>query len=249
MAATSRIPDRFSDRVVLVTGAAGGLGTAIADRLHAEGARVALTDLVEIESGPEGERTVRLRLDATSEGDWTSTVEDVLERWGRLDGLVQCVGILGKQAPVTEVGFEEWERVVRINLHSAFLGLATCLPPMLEAGYGRVVTLSSIAAKEGNALQAAYSASKAGIVALTKSAAKEVATSGVTVNCLAPTMIRTSLVDGMEQSTIDELLAKIPMRRLGRPEEVAAIVTWLLSEEASYSTAQCFDLSGGRATY
>lgn len=249
MAATSRIPDRFSDRVVLVTGAAGGLGTAIADRLHAEGARVALTDLVEIESGPEGERTVRLRLDATSEGDWASFVEDVLERWGRLDGLVQCVGILGKQAPVTEVGFEEWERVVRINLHSAFLGLATCLPPMLEAGYGRVVTLSSIAAKEGNALQAAYSASKAGIVALTKSAAKEVATSGVTVNCLAPTMIRTSLVDGMEQSTIDELLAKIPMRRLGRPEEVAAIVTWLLSEEASYSTAQCFDLSGGRATY
>lgn len=241
-------PTRFMERVILVSGGGGDLGLAISERLRREGARVAIADL-SVSADAKDSSLVALQMDATQPGDWERAVRHVLDRWERLDGLVQCVGMLGLQAPVIDLPLETWEGIIRVNLTTTFLGLSSCLPTMVRSGYGRIVNIASIAGKEGNPLQAAYSASKAGVIALTKAAAREVATSGVTINCIAPSMIQTGLIAQMEPATVAELLGRIPMRRLGTPEELASLTSWILSEESSYHTGQCFDLSGGRAVY
>lgn len=239
---------RFQGRTFFVAGAAGGLGSAIAARLGAEGAKLALADLAPVEA-PEASEVVTLPLEALDVRSWQAARSEAEAKLGPLDGVVHTIGTLGREAPVTDLALEEWNQVVAVNLTSAYLALATFLPQLVERERGRVVLLASIAGKEGNANQAAYSAAKGGLIALTKSVAKEVATEGVTVNCIAPTMIEGPLMQRMTQQQIDSLLVKIPMRRVGRPEEVASLAAWLLSDEATFSTGQCFDLSGGRAVY
>lgn len=239
---------RFEGMTFLVAGAAGGIGSVIAERLHSEGANLALADLASIENPPSDDALL-LSLDATDASSWKAAREATLDRFGSVHGLVHTVGILGRQSPIVDLDPKEWRLVMETNLTSAFLALAEFLPVFTEQRDGRIVLLASIAGKEGNAGQAAYSSAKGGLIALTKSAAKEVATDGVRVNCIAPTMIEGPLMQQMTQEQIDGLLAKIPMGRVGKPHEVAAMASWLLSDEASFSTGQCFDLSGGRASY
>lgn len=207
-----------------------------------------LADIAPIQPPADGD-AVTVELDALDTTDWRRAKAVALERFGALHGLVHTIGILGRESPVSELTSEEWKLVLDTNLTSAFLALNTLLPGFTEQREGRVVLMASIAGKEGNARQAAYSAAKGGLIALTKSAAKEVATDGVRINCVAPTMIEGPLMNGMTQGQIDGLLTKIPMRRVGQPAEVAALVSWLLSDESTFSTGQCFDLSGGRAVY
>lgn len=239
-------PDRFHERIVLVTGAAGGLGSATSVRLAAEGAIVVNTDALGTGDGSTPESS--MRLDVTSRADWDGAVGLALERYGRVDGAVLAHGVQGPETLVQDMPYEGWSRTLNVNLDGCFHGLAALLPVMRDAGYGRIAVLSSIAAREGNACQAAYSASKAAVVALVKTAAKEAAVDGVTVNTVAPSMFRTPLLEGLSPERNAQLLARVPMGRVGEPEEFAALAAWLLSAEASYTTGQVIDLSGGRNT-
>lgn len=243
--ATRVWPDRFTGQVLLVTGAGGGLGRAVCARLQAEGATVIAADIA---FGDDVHAEERVPLDAGDRQSWAQLVEHVLDNYGRLHGLMLGHGVQGPESPTHEVSTSEWERTVGINLTGCFHGLSVVLPPLLAQGYGRIAALASIAAKEGNLNQSAYSASKAALVALVKSTAKETAQHGITVNTIAPSMFETAMLDEISDEHKARLLDRVPMGRMGRPPELAALAAWLLSEEASYTTGQCFDLSGGRAT-
>lgn len=246
-------PDRFSGQGAVISGGASGIGRAIARRLRAEGAKVAVFDLdaealdaLAAEFGP-GHR-VR-RVDVTSEADVAAAVASLAD-WGPVDLLVNCAGITGRtNLRAHEVPLDDFERVLRVNLVGSFLLSKAVLPGMVERGYGRVLHLASIAGKDGNAGMAAYSASKAGVIGLTKSQGKDYAGSGVTVNALAPAVIRTPLVDAMPPAQVDYMTSRIPMQRCGTLDEVAALAAFILSREASFTTGFTFDLSGGRAVY
>lgn len=246
-------PDRFSSQGAVISGGASGIGRAIARRLRAEGAKVAVFDLdaegldaLAAEFGP-GHR-VR-RVDVTSEADVAAAVASLAD-WGPVDLLVNCAGITGRtNLRAHEVPLDDFERVLRVNLVGSFLLSKAVLPGMVERGYGRVLHLASIAGKDGNAGMAAYSASKAGVIGLTKSQGKDYAGSGVTVNALAPAVIRTPLVDAMPSAQVDYMTSRIPMQRCGTLDEVAALAAFILSREASFTTGFTFDLSGGRAVY
>ncbi len=243
---------RFQGRVFAVTGAARGLGYAIAARAVAEGGRAALIDLdeaVAARAAELGGNALSLRFDVTDPGAWREAVCRIRDWGGGIHALACCAGILGRQSDVVDEPLDDWERVLRINLTGVFVSNQAVLPVMIEQGYGRIVNLASIAGKEGNPGQAAYSASKGGVIALTKSLAKEVATRGITVNCVAPTVIEGPFSEAMTEESRRAILQKIPMRRFGRPDEVAALVTWICSDECSFNTGVCFDLSGGRATF
>lgn len=239
---------RFQGMTFLIAGAAGGIGQAIAERLAADGANLVLADRVQ-SAAPPGGAAVHVDLDARSPASWQAALKRTIERFGGISGFVHSIGVTGADREVTELTLEEWNEIVEINLTSAFIGLNVLLPSLREQGDGRVVLMASIAGKEGNVGQSAYSAAKAGMIALTKSVAKETAQDGVRVNCLAPTMIEGPLMERMTSRQIESLLAKIPMGRVGRPAEAAALVAWLLSDESTFSTGQCFDLSGGRAVF
>jgi len=240
------------DRVAIVAGACGGIGQAVAERLAQSGAKLALWDV-----NAAGLDALCARLpgalgvaaDLTDEGGVASAMERTLAHFGRVEILVHSVGVTGPCVPVHEYALNDWRRTLDINLTSAFLCSRAVVRPMLEAGYGRIVHLASIAGKEGNADMSAYSVAKAGAIALTKSMGKELALTPIRVNCIAPAVIETALTKQMTQQALDTSLSKIPMRRTGQPAEVAAMVAWLASEECSFSTGACFDLSGGRATY
>lgn len=236
-------PGRFAGRTVLITGAAGGLGAALADRLAEEGADVVRTDT----TPPPSDRA--MTLDVTSPDDWERVTGYVRSELGGLDGLALCHGVLGRNEPVTAMTPGTWEYVLSVNLTGAFLGIRAVLPLMVAAGYGRIVSISSVAGKEGNANQAAYSASKAGLMALTKSAAKECAGAGVTVNHVCPATFDTAMPKALDTEQLRGLLAKVPMARLGEPAEFASLAAWALSSEASFTTGACLDLSGGRSDY
>jgi 3-oxoacyl-[acyl-carrier protein] reductase len=237
--------ERFSGRVALVTGGASGIGAATARRLLAEGAHVASLDLEP--EAPEG--VLALAGDVSSSGDVENAVAAVREELGPIDVLVCSAGVPGESLSTVDVSDEEWKRVLAINADGVFFCNRAVIPSMVERGYGRIVNVASIAGKEGNPMAAAYSASKAAVIAMTKAIGKDVAGSGVLVNCVAPAVIETPILDGISQDHISYMIDRIPLGRMGEPEEVAALVCWLASEECSFSTGATFDLSGGRAVY
>ncbi len=237
--------DRFSGRVALVTGAASGIGAAAAVRLLAEGARVATLDLSG--EGPAG--TLALQGDVSRSADVEAAVARVESELGPVDVLVCCAGIGGASLRTQDVSDEEWKRVLAINADGVFWCNRAVVAGMEARGYGRIVNVASIAGKEGNPMAAAYSASKAAVIALTKSVGKDLARSGVAVNCIAPAVIDTPILAGLSQEHVDYMVERIPMGRTGTVEEVAALICWLASEECSFSTGATYDISGGRAVY
>lgn len=245
---------RFEGRVAVVTGGAEGLGRAIAARLAGEGARVSLwdrnVDLARATADDLGESVTAQAVDVADEGSVAAAVSSVVSGAGRLDVLVNCAGIVGPtNVPTHETPVAGYKEVLDVNLTGSFLVTRFALPPMLAAEYGRVLLVASIAGKEGNAGMSAYSSSKAGVIGLVKAAGKEVAGTGVTVNGLAPAVIRTSMVEAMPEAQVKYMTDKIPMSRCGTLDEVASLACWIVSDEASFNTGAVFDLSGGRATY
>jgi NAD(P)-dependent dehydrogenase (short-subunit alcohol dehydrogenase family) len=243
----------LSGQAAIVTGAATGIGEAIARRLAGSGAAVAIVDL-DLEGAQRvaaaiGGGAAALRADVTRPQEVRQVVEAVLGRTGRIDILVNNAGIAGKAAPIWEQTDEDWDRNIAINLTAAFYFCRAVVPHMRARGYGRIVNIASIAGKEGNPRMVAYSASKAGVIGLTKSLGKEVATDGICVNAVAPAVVQTRILDQVTPEQIRYMTDKIPMKRTGTPEEIAAVVHFLCSPECSFVTAQCYDASGGRATY
>jgi 2-dehydro-3-deoxy-L-rhamnonate dehydrogenase (NAD+) len=242
-----------SDKTALITGAARGIGLAIATRLAADGLRVALLDRdgerVEAAARSVGRGAVALGGDVTRTKDIDGAIARVESEWGRLDVLVNNAGITGRSFPIWELSDEDWQRVIDVDLTSVFLCCRAAVKVMLRQGSGRIINIASIAGKEGNPTLVPYSTAKAGVIGLTKALAKEVATRGILVNAVAPAVIGTDLLEQMERSTVDLLVSKIPMGRVGRPDEVAALVAWLASDQCTFSTGAVYDLSGGRATY
>ncbi len=236
---------RFSDRVAFVTGAASGIGAATASRLLAEGARVATFDLAP--AGLEG--VLSLTGDVASAADVNEAVTTATAELGPIDVLVCSAGVPGASLRTQDVRDEEWKRVMAINADGVFWCNRAVAPGMADRGYGRIVNVASIAGKEGNPMAAAYSASKAAVIGLTKAVGKDFAGSGVLVNCIAPAVIETPILEGLSQQHVDYMIERIPMGRMGKADEVAALICWLASEECSFSTGATYDISGGRATF
>ena len=237
--------ERFSGKVTLVTGGSSGIGAAVAARMLAEGARVASFDLHA--NAPEG--VLGIAGDVSRSTDVEAAVVRTQNELGPIDILVCSAGVPGASLPTVEVTDEEWRHVMGINADGVFFCNRAVIPGMVERGYGRIVNVASIAGKEGNPMAGAYSASKAAIIAMTKAIGKDVARTGIVVNCVAPAVIETPILDGITQEHIDYMVERIPMGRMGEPEEVAALICWLASEECSFSTGATFDISGGRAVY
>ena len=233
----------FTGRVALVTGGASGIGAATAQRLRAGGAEVAVFDREPVEG------YVSLTGDIASSADVDAAVARAEEELGRIDVLVNSAGIPGESLRTVDVSDEEWQRVFAINANGSFYMCRAVLPGMIERGYGRIVLVASIAGKEGNPMAAAYSASKAAVIAMTKAIGKDVAGSGVLVNCIAPAVIETPILAGLSQQHVDYMVERIPLGRMGTPDEVAALICWLASEDCSFSTGATYDVSGGRAVY
>jgi len=244
---------RLEGRTALVTGAARGIGLAITERLVADGARVLIADLdsaaAKDAAARFGDSVGALVADVTRPEHVDRIVDEPIKRWGRLDIVVNNAGITGRSFPIQDLADDDWHRVIAADLTSVFLVCRAAVRRMLETGGGRIVNIASIAGKEGNPTLVPYSAAKAGVIGLTKALAKEVATKNIFVNAVAPAVIETELLKQMERSTVDLLVSKIPMGRVGQPQEVAALVAWLASDECSFSTGAVYDLSGGRATY
>ena len=236
---------RFSGRVALVTGGASGIGEAVARRLVAEGAAVATLDL----QAQPAEGILSLTGDVSRSADVEAAVAQAELQLGPIDVLVCSAGVPGDSLPSMEISDDEWRRVLAINTDGVFFCNRAVGPGMVERGYGRIVNVASIAGKEGNPMAAAYSASKAAVIGLTKAIGKDLARSGVLVNCVAPAVIETPILEGVSQAHIDYMVERIPMGRMGGAEEVAALVCWLASEECSFSTGATYDISGGRAVY
>ena len=238
-------------RVAVVTGAASGIGRATAKRLGADGAALELWDaaaegLAETADSTGGTATV---LSVADDDAVAAAAAAAAERHGRVDILVNCAGIAGDIAPVAEADPAEWRRVIEVNLTGTFLCCRAVVPHMMRSGYGRIVNIASVAGKEGNPNAAHYSASKAGVITFTRALGKEVAGSGVLVNCITPAVIETAILGQVTDAQVKYMVERIPLGRMGQPEEVAALIAWLSSEECSFSTAAAFDLSGGRTTY
>jgi 2-dehydro-3-deoxy-L-rhamnonate dehydrogenase (NAD+) len=230
-------------RIAVVTGGAQGIGLAVAERFHDSGAEVVLWDLASATSFHS------LPCDVTQPEQIDRACSATLERHGRIDILVNSAGIAGPTEPVETYSLENWRRVLDVNLTGTFLCCKAVVPAMRRHGWGRIVNIASIAGKEAPGQFAAYSVSKAGVIALTKSLGKELINTGVLVNCIAPGGIETDLLQQMAPEYVQAMIARCPMGRLGRVDEVAAMVAWLSSEECSFNTGAVFDLSGGRATY
>jgi 2-dehydro-3-deoxy-L-rhamnonate dehydrogenase (NAD+) len=242
-------------RVAVITGGAQGIGYAAAERLLKSGAGVVLWD-IDAARLAEAENTLgKLGQVSTSivelcvEADVAEATLAAVKIHGRIDILVNNAGITGGNAPTWELAPDVWRRVIDVNLVAPYLTCRAVVPQMIKQGYGRIVNIASVAGKEGNPNASHYSASKAGLIALTKSLAKELATKGVLVNAVSPAAAKTAIFDSMTQQHIDFMLSKIPMARFLEVNEAAAMIAWLASEECSFSTGAVFDLSGGRATY
>ena len=239
------IENRFSGRVAFVTGGSSGIGAATARRLLAEGARVATFDLSG--AGPDG--ALALHGDVSVSADVERAVARTRDELGAVDILVCSAGIGGASLPTVEVSDEERRRVMAIDADGVFYCNRAVLPDMIERGYGRIVNVASIAGKEGNPMAAAYSAAKAAVIALTKAIGKDVARTGVLVNCIAPAVIETPMLEDLSEEHVGYMVERIPMGRMGGTDEVAALACWLVSDECSFSTGATYDISGGRAVY
>jgi len=238
-------------RNAVVTGGASGLGFAIAARLITSGAKVVIWDL-DAEAAQAAEKQLgasSISVDVSDLSSVTGAVEKTLGIISTVDVLINSAGISGPNAKLWEYPVHDWKRVFAVNVEGTFYCCRAVVPLMRQRDYGRIVNIASVAGKDGNPNASAYSASKAAVIALTKSLGKELADTPVRVNCVTPAAVRTPLFAQMTQAHIDYMLSKIPLGRLGEPQEVAALVAWLASEECSFSTGAVFDLSGGRSTY
>ncbi len=238
-------------RVAVVTGGARGIGLAVAERCVASGAKVALwdVDLAEAETQAKRLGGFAARVDVTSEADIGAALAATEAALGPVDLLVANAGITGPNALVENYPVDAWRQVIDIDLNGVFLCCRAVVPGMRQRNYGRIVNIASVAGKEGNPNAAAYSAAKAGVIGLTKSLGKELAATGVRVNCVTPAAAKTDIFKQMTEAQIGYMLSKIPMGRFVEVEEIAALVCWLLTEECSFSTGAVFDVTGGRSTY
>lgn len=243
----------FGGRHAVVTGGATGLGYAIAQRLIASGGSVTLWDRDEAAAGKAatalGARAWAVAVDVAQHASVCAAVQATLQRTPRVDALVNSAGITGPNVKLWDYPVDDWRQVMEVNLNGLFMCCREWVPHLRANNYGRIVNIASVAGKEGNPNASAYSASKAAVIALTKSLGKELADTGVRVNCVTPAAVKTAIFDQMTPEHIAFMLSKIPMARFGTPEEVAAMVGWLCTEECSFSTGAVFDLSGGRSSY
>ena len=246
----------LKNRVAIVTGAARGIGAAIAERFLRAEARVVFADRDEAEArkvahslDAPGERSLVVPVDITRLNETEAMAKQVTDKFGTIEILINNAGIAGPNKPLVDVSEEEWDFVTAINLKGVFLCCKAVLPVMLKNRYGRIVSVASIAGKEGNPNLAPYSATKAGVICLTKALAKEVCAQGIYVNCITPAVIDTPILRQVTQQQIDYMTSRIPMGRVGKPEEVAALIHFLASDDCSFTTGACVDISGGRATY
>ena len=247
---------RFAGKVAIITGSGTGIGFAIALKLGKEGARIMIVDhdkkLAQDASTKLNSFGSESLLQVGDVGDYSTAKEageTAVNEWGQIDILVNNAGIAGGVGSIWELPVEEMDKVYRTNLRGVYLFCNQIIPYMLNRNYGRIVNVASIAGKEGNPRMVPYSASKAAVIGLTKSVGKELATTGITVNCMTPAVIRTRMVENLTPKQVEYMVERIPMGRTGDPEEIASLVTWLSSEECSFSTGAVFDISGGRATY
>ena len=229
---------RFSGRRAVVTGGASGIGEAVAKRIAQEGGKVVVWDL-----------NGGIKVDISNYESVKKAAAETIKQLGGIDILVNSAGITGPTLPLAEFPVDGWKQVIDINLNGAFYCNRVVVPHMVAQNYGRIVNIASIAGKEGNPNASAYSASKAGVIGMTKSLAKELAKYNITVNAVTPAAVRTPIFDQMPQTHIDFMLSKIPKGRFGTVDEMASLICWLASEECSFSTGAVFDASGGRATY
>lgn len=240
-------------RAAVVTGGAAGIGYAIADRLKASGARIMIwdRDADRLRAAREklGDGAETLAADVADPESVARARDGTLEAFGKIDILVNNAGINGNNQKIWETSVEEWRRVMAVDLDGVFFCCRAVTPHMIEKGYGRIVNIASIAGKEGNPNHGHYSTAKAGVIGLTKSLGKETVNTGVIVNCIAPAAVETAILHDNTPEQRAYLLSKIPMGRVGQPEEIAALVAWLASEDVSFSTGAVYDVSGGRATY
>ena len=243
----------FNSRHAVITGGATGLGFAIAQRLLASGGSVSLWDrdhaAAQAAATTLGSKAHALGVDVADHASVQAATAATMAHSGRIDALVNCAGITGPNTKVWDYPVDAWRQVVDVNLTGLFMCCREVVPHMRKANYGRIVNIASVAGKDGNPNASAYSASKAAVIALTKSLGKELADTGVRVNCVTPAAVKTAIFDQMTPEHIAFMLSKIPMGRFGTPAEVAAMVGWLCTEDCSFSTGAVFDLSGGRSTY
>ncbi len=233
----------FTGRTALVTGGASGIGAAVAAKLRGGGAEVAVFDREAVEG------YVSVTGDIASSEEVNAAVARVERELGRIDVLVNSAGVPGESLRTVDVTDDEWRRVFAVNANGSFYMCRAVLPGMIERGYGRIVLVASIAGKEGNPMAAAYSASKAAVIGMTKAIGKDVAGTGVLVNCVAPAVIETPILAGLSREHVDYMVDRIPLGRMGTPDEVAALIAFLGSEDLSFSTGATFDASGGRAVF
>lgn len=247
--AANEVSGRFEGRVAVITGGAAGIGRAAAERMAAEGAKVSVWDISDEALAGCSFAAHTFKVDQSDEAAVNAAAADVVAKLGRLDILVVSAGITGPNTTLESYPSDAWRKVIDINLNGTFYTNKAVVPLMKANGYGRIVNIASVAGKEGNPNASAYSTSKAGVIGLTKSLGKELAKENITVNAVTPAAVKTAIFDQMTQAHIDFMLSKIPMGRFGTIDENAAMICFLASDEASFSTGAVFDTSGGRATY
>lgn len=244
---------RYEGRHAVITGGASGIGFRTAERIVSEGGTVTLWDVdatkIEEAKAALGASSHGVSLDVSDPDQVEKATLETVSAFGKIDVLVCSAGIAGPNAKVADYPIDQWKRVFEINLHGLFYCNRFVVPVMQKNGYGRIVNVASIAGKEGNPNASAYSASKAAVIGLTKSLGKELAGDGITVNVITPATVDTPILQQLKPEFIDYMLSKIPMQRFGKVDELAALITWIASEECSFTTGAVFDISGGRATY
>jgi NAD(P)-dependent dehydrogenase (short-subunit alcohol dehydrogenase family) len=244
----------LKNKVAIVTGGAQGFGFAITEKFLTSGAKVLIWDIDEKGANDalkklNNENCSYQKVDVNNFNDIEKTLKQIESSHGKIDIFINNAGITGMNATIADYPTDEWEKVINLNLNAVFYCCKAVVPYMIKQNYGRIVNISSIAGKEGNPNAGAYSTSKAGVIGLTKSLGKELAQKNIAVNCVTPAAAKTRIFDQMTKEHIDYMLSKIPRNKFAKVEELASLVTWLSSEENSFSTAAVFDLSGGRATY